>query len=270
MIRGGAKLEISLHPRLVANDVSMSNRPGTGSAPLATAKQVAVQLDLLPLLSGRYEVTRLELVEPVIALATDAQGRGNWEFDAVATPAAAGATARSSAGVLEALSIDRLDVDKGAITYRDAKSGKVTAIAVDKLSLVMPSPEAAIRVEFRGEVNTIAMDLKGELGALHALAARRWPYPVDVAGKIAGRDTALKAQIRVEQNTTAFDGLDLAYGGRAVKGRVAYTAGGARPRVVADISVDTFPVNHLIGPQAMVLPRAQPLCWFLGGRFYRL
>jgi hypothetical protein len=64
LIRGGATLEISLHPRLVASDVSISNWPGAGSAPLATAKQVAVQLHLLPLLSGRYEVTRLELVEP--------------------------------------------------------------------------------------------------------------------------------------------------------------------------------------------------------------
>jgi uncharacterized protein involved in outer membrane biogenesis len=45
LIRGGATLEISLHPRLVASDVSISNWPGAGSAPLATAKQVAVQLD---------------------------------------------------------------------------------------------------------------------------------------------------------------------------------------------------------------------------------
>jgi hypothetical protein len=64
--------------------VSISNWPGAGSAPLATAKQVAVQLHLLPLLSGRHEVTRLELVEPVIALATDAEGHGNWEFEMVA------------------------------------------------------------------------------------------------------------------------------------------------------------------------------------------
>ncbi len=84
LARGGATLEISLHPRLVASDVSISKWPGAGSAPLATAKQVAVQLHFLPLLSGRYEVTRLELVEPVIALATDAEGRGNWEFDMVA------------------------------------------------------------------------------------------------------------------------------------------------------------------------------------------
>jgi uncharacterized protein involved in outer membrane biogenesis len=54
LIRGGATLEISLHPRLVASDVSISNWPGAGSAPLATAKQVAVQLHLLPLLSGRW------------------------------------------------------------------------------------------------------------------------------------------------------------------------------------------------------------------------
>lgn len=50
LIRGGATLEISLHPRLVASDVSISNWPGAGSAPLAT----------------------------------DAEGRGNWEFDTVA------------------------------------------------------------------------------------------------------------------------------------------------------------------------------------------
>ena len=39
-----------LHPPLVASDVSISNWPGAGSAPLAT----------------------------------DAEGRGNWEFDMVA------------------------------------------------------------------------------------------------------------------------------------------------------------------------------------------
>jgi hypothetical protein len=31
LIRGGATLEISLHPRLVASDVSISNWPGAGS-----------------------------------------------------------------------------------------------------------------------------------------------------------------------------------------------------------------------------------------------
>ena len=55
LARGGATLEISLHPRLVASDVSISNWPGAGSAPLAT----------------------------------DAEGRGNWEFDMVAAPGGA-------------------------------------------------------------------------------------------------------------------------------------------------------------------------------------
>ena len=50
-----ATFEISLHPRLVASDVSISNWPGAGSAPLAT----------------------------------DAEGRGNWEFDMVAAPGGA-------------------------------------------------------------------------------------------------------------------------------------------------------------------------------------
>jgi len=252
VIAGGASLQVSLRPKLVVSDVSLANAPWAGAAPLATAKRIAVQLELVPLLSGRYEVIHFELTEPVIALATDAQGRGNWEFGTAGSHTGAEPAVKTPAGALEALSIDALDVVKGAVSYRDGKSGKVTAIAIDALSLAMPDAKAPIHAEFHGKVDAIPIDLKGELGALETLAAQRWPYPVDVAGKIANRDTKLKTQLRVDGRTTVFDPLEVAVGGYVLKGHVAFTSGGARPRLVVDASTETLNVAdlHAAGPAA--------------------
>jgi len=110
-------------------------------------------------------------------------------------------------------------------------------------------------VEFRGEVNTIAMDLKANSERCTP-AARRWPYRRCCREDRRPR-YPLKAQIRVEQNTTAFD-VWTWLRGRAVKG------GGVHgrwrtSRVVADISVDTsapptliFPVERKAGPAVLV------------------
>lgn len=64
VISGGAHLDFSLPPKLIVNAVSFGNAPWAGASPLAAAKQVAVQFELLPLLQGRFNVTRLELVAP--------------------------------------------------------------------------------------------------------------------------------------------------------------------------------------------------------------
>jgi len=172
-----------------------------------------------------------------------------------------GPPAKTPAAALEALSIGALDVVNGTVTYKDGKSGKVTTIAIDALSLAMPDARAPIHAEFRGQVDAIPIDIKGELGAPETLAAKRWPYPVDVAGKIADRHTRLKTQARVDGRTTALDALELAVGGHVLKGRVALTTGGARPRLVVDASTETLNVADLrvageATPKALAAPKA--------------
>ncbi len=48
---------------------------------MATAARVEARVELLPLLSRRVEIARVTLVRPDILLETDANGRGNWQFD---------------------------------------------------------------------------------------------------------------------------------------------------------------------------------------------
>ena len=143
------KMSFSLLPSLAlaANDVAFANPPGASSPQMATLAKLQVQLKLLPLLSRRIEVDRLVLVDPVIALEVDKQGKPNWQFAQAAaaapTPARPGqpqaTPATSSGGVaLSGISLEDVRLENGQISYVDQRSGEklqLDQIAV-KLSLI--------------------------------------------------------------------------------------------------------------------------------------
>ncbi|TMH10626.1 MAG: AsmA family protein, partial [Betaproteobacteria bacterium] len=88
VIRGGIDFKLSLEPELWIDDVSLSNAEWGKSAQMLTAKRVEAQVKLLPLLQRRFEIVRFKLIDPVIALETDAGGKGNWEFSSAGGGAA--------------------------------------------------------------------------------------------------------------------------------------------------------------------------------------
>ncbi len=126
-------VRVALFPRLrlEAEAVSIANAPGAGSAPMAKLAMLAVDLELLPLLTGTVSIDRLELVDPVVALQVDAKGQPNWTFGA------------SSGGGPP----KRLRLVNGKVTYTDRRSGKTeTAEAID-LDLAQPVPDAPVAIE---------------------------------------------------------------------------------------------------------------------------
>jgi uncharacterized protein involved in outer membrane biogenesis len=79
-IGGGIDLKLGLEPRLVANDVRFGNAPWAKTPDMLTAKSVEAQVALLPLLQRRFDLIRLNLVDPVIVLETNKEGQGNWDL----------------------------------------------------------------------------------------------------------------------------------------------------------------------------------------------
>jgi uncharacterized protein involved in outer membrane biogenesis len=59
-------------------------RPWAKAPYFVTAKELELQLALLPLLRRDFELVRLNIVEPVVALETSKDGKGNWELEPVA------------------------------------------------------------------------------------------------------------------------------------------------------------------------------------------
>ncbi len=231
-IRGGIDLKVSLTPKLVVRDFTFANAPW-GSAPqMVTAKELEVEVALLPLLHKQFEVVRVGLVEPSIALETDAQGRANWDFAGAARTAPAPGVATSPA----AFGVGNVGITNGTLTYRDGKSGSVTKVAIDSLALSARNAQSPVNAEFRGKVDDVAVALTGSLGPLESLVQRRWPYPFALAGEIDGQKANVGAKVRVEGETVHFEELDVAVGPNAVKGVVSIVTGGLRPRYTINLT----------------------------------
>ncbi len=145
-VGGSIELKLGLVPRIVAGDVRVGNAPWGRAPHLLTAKELAMQVALLPLLRRQFELVRLELVEPVIALETDGQGRHNWELGT--TPAAATAPAADSRP--GALAVGELAIERGELSYRDAAGGAALQVTIAELALSTRDAQAPVEAKFRG------------------------------------------------------------------------------------------------------------------------
>lgn len=124
-LRIAGPLHIALVPRLQisAADVHLANAPGAAPADMVALGSVAVQAELLPLLSGRLVIDSLVVTQPVIHLAVDKQGRANWVFPAKPGERSAGSGGASSGGGM-AVELREARLDQGQLSYSNALTGQ--------------------------------------------------------------------------------------------------------------------------------------------------
>jgi uncharacterized protein involved in outer membrane biogenesis len=215
-VGGNVGLRIGLQPRIVAEDVRLANAPW-GKAPyFITAKRLEMQVALLPLLRREFQLVQLNVVEPVIALETSADGKNNWDLgEAPKTAAPPTIASRPGAFVLGDLSVSR-----GELTYRDASGDEPTKVTIDELTLEAPDQQAQVAAEFKGTVDGIGVELMGNLGPIATLNDPGTPYPVRLKGEVAERKTAIAFDLKRDDKGMALDGLNLVHGASDVKGKI--------------------------------------------------
>jgi AsmA protein len=133
--------------------VAFANAPGAREADMATLKQLVLRLQVLPLLALDVKVDSFVLVEPVIHLEVDKEGRPNWRFDGTPTAKAEAKAddARDTDGKGRApgpaeLSLGDVRLENGLVTYRDARSGQAMEVSAINMTVSLPdlaSPFAA-------------------------------------------------------------------------------------------------------------------------------
>src|SRR4030095_15215354 len=158
-VRGGGRIALSLHPKVVLSDVTLSNAPWATAPQMVTAQRLELEVALLPLLSRRFELIEFALVGPVIALESDGKGRNNWEWpSAPGEPAAAAGTP----AMPMVFGTGNIEITNGSLTYRDGGGGDVTRVVIDRLFLRARDPAMPIAAEFRGKVNEVPVAIARE------------------------------------------------------------------------------------------------------------
>ena len=145
-IDGPVSFHLLPNIELSADQVSFSNAPGGVAKNMAQLKSLEVRLQLLPLLSGTVAVDTFVLVDPVIALEVEKDGRPNWEFGTSTTAPtrapAATAPAPATAGggpmsTLARLRLANLQIENGTVSYVDTRTGKRWETAAINMKIAM-------------------------------------------------------------------------------------------------------------------------------------
>ena len=184
-INGPIRLAWSLAPTIEASDVALLNPPGFSRAEFASLRRLAIQLPLLPLLSGRVEARSVVLDHPDIRLETDASGRGNWLPPPAPQPSPAPA---GSARPRNSIQIDRLTINDARLQWRSAPP-----VTISTLTLAPAGGPIEGRLAFNG----VPFTLKGQSGQIN-----QTPAPVELSAVGGGLALSVAGQVGGTLNLT--------------------------------------------------------------------
>lgn len=213
-------LRLSFWPALgvTVEKVRLANAAGAAEPEMATMDSLVVGAELWPLLSGSLKVTQVKLVNPVINLEIDKQGRGNWLFEpqgAATQPAAAQPAAPQAVPATASADFSFRDVSLsgGVLTYRDQRNGTSQRVEAINANVKLPSLDQPM--EFDGGLtwNKEAVTVAATIANPRALSA--------------GGKSALNANVAGDVLKAAFTGeVDAATS--AVAGKVDFSTASAR------------------------------------------
>ena len=163
VIGGKLRLAPGLRPALVLEDVTLSNADWAAEPSLFRARRVTVAVKVLPLLSGRIELARVDIAGAEIFLETNAQGAPNWLFDRDGESVTETTPEEAAAAVPGAIV-----VHDAVVSFRDGQRGGEPLTLVLRRAEVRdsgpgPGPEQGLSADadltFRGADVAVAVEL---------------------------------------------------------------------------------------------------------------
>jgi uncharacterized protein involved in outer membrane biogenesis len=180
MINGPVEMRLGLVPRVVVNDVTFSNPPGSSRPEMVKIKRFEMEVALQPLLNKEIMVNRLLLSSPDILIETEPNGPGNLEFKVADTqkePPTASQTAADSGGSGFRFAINEIKIVQGAITLYDRSTQKSDRVIIELLDLLPNTKDATRRdLQLATRIREHTVNLSGTVGRIGtALTGASWP-----------------------------------------------------------------------------------------------
>ncbi|MEE8304633.1 MAG: AsmA family protein [Candidatus Tectomicrobia bacterium] len=206
---GDIDFKLGLTPALVVENVRFQNAAWGSQPDLATVKRLEVQIALLSLLRGNFEVKRLVLIEPMILLETDNAGKSNLAFDTPKEQAKA-KTQRP------ALAVNDVRLENGQFTFKDGRSGQTYTVMLDTLTATAAAGlDSPLNIALQGAYHDQPFKTVGSLGPLTLLMTKGNAWPLHLTTDISGATFTVDGTVQdpfvprgIELNLTA-NGKDL-------------------------------------------------------------
>jgi uncharacterized protein involved in outer membrane biogenesis len=154
-------------PSLVAQDVHVGNPAAmvqAGAAPeMASVRQFAFSLNLLPLLEHQISIPVLRFDTPAVLLLRTPDSKANWVFKQANKPSP------------WKLDLQRVVFSKGSVHYSDALTRTDATADIDTINA---DPQYGVSWTLRGKWNQQEVSGSGKAGAVLSLEQQTAPYPL--------------------------------------------------------------------------------------------
>jgi AsmA protein len=152
----GGEPEFSLFPevKLSISQVSLSNAEGGKAKNLAEIGSAEIEVDLMAAISGEVVVRKFVLIDPVIAIEKDKQGRFNFELGDDAPDSAGDSSDDAKEGDASeglALSLDDVRLENATLIYDDAQTGERQEIKGFNAKLSLPAATGPFDMDANAE-----------------------------------------------------------------------------------------------------------------------
>ncbi|HEV7804046.1 MAG TPA: AsmA family protein, partial [Burkholderiales bacterium] len=206
-INGDLSVHLSLHPRVVANDIVLGNAEWAREPNMAQIKRLDFRFDLLKLLGGTLAFPEVALSEPRIALEVSKDNVPNWVFDGDKSKADK---------PLKIPEVGALTIDRGTALYRDPRINTDFTLEVRTLDGGNTDPEMNLEIAGKGRFKGLATTVQARGGALLSLRDASHPYPVKASAALGATKASIDGMLldplhlKGEQLNFTLEGSDLA------------------------------------------------------------
>lgn len=180
-INGDLSLSILPSPSFSAEDVSVSNVEGGQATNFVSLKSVDVNVAFFPLLRGEVQVKKFILVEPVIAIEVDENGKGNWEFGTTDETSDDGASSTE-------LSFEQFQIEDGQISFEDFTTGTQELVRAINASVSMDSLQGPFEVDGSARYKNLPVSTELMVGTIRD--GRK--IPINLTAQLLDGDVQLK------------------------------------------------------------------------------
>ncbi|MBT5074266.1 MAG: AsmA family protein, partial [Kordiimonadaceae bacterium] len=174
-------LSILPSPSFSAEDVSVSNVQGGQADKFITLKSVDVNVAFFPLLRGEVQVKKFILIEPVVAIEVDADGKGNWEFGAEDANQSPGNSTTE-------LSFEQFQIENGQVSYQDFASGTKELVRMINASVTMDSLQGPFEVSGNARYKNLPVSTELMVGTIR----EDRKIPINVSAALMDDDINIK------------------------------------------------------------------------------
>ena len=172
-------MRLGFFPRIAvsAEQVSLSNAAWAKTPQMASLEKVALEISLLPLLTGRIEVSSIQLAGLILNLETNVKGDGNWLMGDIASPNDTTASSSTDTPSRNTVLIENLNLTNGQIRYQPS-GAPASSYRISRLSLQKSGSNTVISADVKQD--TLAIALKGKMTSIREVLRSIGTEAIDV------------------------------------------------------------------------------------------